>query len=81
MAVGVHGSFVVKARSKGERRTRCPSSGSPLGWGYPPRSMRLRAKSRLSPCCPWVSLIYTVLLAVLLVGGARWVTSRFTHRD
>jgi hypothetical protein len=25
--------------------------------------------------------IYTMLLAVLLVGGARWVISRFTHRD
>lgn len=25
--------------------------------------------------------IYTMLIAALLVGGALWVISRFTHRD
>ena len=25
--------------------------------------------------------IYTMLLAVVLIGGALWVISRFTHRD
>ncbi len=85
MAVGIHGSFVVKAEVEGETPRPLPEFRTPLvaptacsPAGVEEATGKL-APAIMKPMGP--AEIYTILLAALLVGGALWVLSRFAHRD
>lgn len=85
MAVGVHGSFVVKGRSRGNAApaARVPDLPLAVPTTHTQAAVEaLQSELVLDIMKPMGSAeIYTMLLAALLVGGALWVISRFTHRD